>query len=107
MRNAANPDSVAKAKREEKDALDEQRADMAKLLAQPEFRRYVWRLMHETCGLLKSASNPNGSIQSQLIGMQDVGRRVWTDIEAADALAIPLMMREHHEAQKRKSAEAA
>jgi len=98
--NAGDPESVRKQKLTAKDILDQQQADLRGLLAQPAFRRYIWRHMNETCGLLKSAANPNGSIQSLNIGMQDVGRALWGEIEAADALMIPKMMQETFEAQR-------
>lgn len=98
--NAANPEHVAARKRTEKDQQGQQRDDLRKLLAMPEFRRYIWRHMHATCGLMRSASNPNGSVQSTNLGMQDVARVLWAEIEAVEPLAIPRMMTEFHEGQK-------
>lgn len=97
--NAADPTQVKKRQQKAKDAAEQQALDLAGLLKLPEFRRYVWRHMHESCGLLRSASSPNGSIQSQNIGMQDVGRILWAEIERVDAKAIPQMMVEHAEQQ--------
>jgi len=95
--NASDPAQVKKRQRIAKDQQEQQALDLAGLLKLPEFRRYVWRHMNDSCGLLRSASSPNGSIQSQNIGMQDVGRLLWAEIERADAKAIPLMMVEHAE----------
>lgn len=100
MTSASDPTEVKKAKRKAEDALDVQRTDLTALLKLPEFRRYVWRHINETCGLLQSASNPNGSVQSINLGMQDVGRKLWAELEQADPLVIPKMMTEHFEAQK-------
>jgi hypothetical protein len=98
--NAADPAQVKKRQRSAKDEAEQQQADLRMLLATPEFRRYVWRHINESCGLFRSAANGNGSIQSQNIGMQDVARILWVEIEGVEPLAIPAMMREHHEAQK-------
>lgn len=93
--NAADPESVKSAKRKAKDADEQRRDELKALLAMPEFRRYLWRHMNETCGMMRSAANPNGSVQSINIGMQDVARILWAEIESVDALAIPTMMQEH------------
>lgn len=95
--NAADSAQVKKRQRTAKDAAEQQALDLAGLLKIPEFRRYVWRHMNETCGILRSASSPNGSIQSQNIGMQDVARALWAEIERVDAKAIPLMMSEYEQ----------
>lgn len=98
--NAADPKQVNARKRTEKEQQERQQEDLRVLLKQPEFRRYVWRHMNETCGLLRSASNPNGSVQSTNLGMQDVARVLWAEIEAVDPIAIPSIMFEYHESQK-------
>jgi hypothetical protein len=98
--NAADPAQVKKRQRTEKDRVDQQREDLKVLLKMPEFRRYLWRHINESCGLFRSAANGNGSIQSQNIGMQDVARILWVEIEGVDPMAIPAMMFEWHEAQK-------
>lgn len=98
--NAADPKQVNARKRTAKELAERNQEDVRTLLKLPEFRRYVWRHMHETCGLMRSASNPNGSVQSTNLGMQDVARILWTEIEGVDPMAIPSMMYEWHEAQK-------
>lgn len=98
--NAANVEQVRERKRTDKERAEQYRDDLRKLLDMPEFRRYLWRHMTESCGLFKSAANGNGSIQSQNIGMQDVGRLLWGEVEAVEPLALPRMMSEFHEGQK-------
>jgi len=100
--NAADETQVKDRKRNAKNAAELQRSDLVTLLKLPEFRRYVWRHWNETCGFpLRSAANPNGSQQSLNIGMQDVARVMWAEIEAADPLVIPQMMVETWEAQQK------
>lgn len=98
--NASDEKQVRARKRSEKELLEQQQDDLRTLLALPEFRRYVWRIMNTTCGLMRSAASPNGSTQSINIGMQDVARGMWAEIEQTDPLSIPTMMREHFEARK-------
>jgi len=92
--------SVKRAKAREKRVLDQQADDLKALLAQPAFRRYVWRLIGERCKLLESPGSNNGSVQSANVGRQDVGRELWAEIEAVDPRLIPQMMIEHFEAQQ-------
>lgn len=101
--NAADPQQVKDAKTRAKNAQDLQDNDLRALLKLPEFRRYIWRHMTGTCGFpLNSPSNPNGSVQSTNIGMHDVARILWAELERVEPLAIPQIMTEHYEAQKRE-----
>lgn len=98
--NAADASQVRDRKRTAKEQEEQQRDDLTKLLQMPEFRRFLWRHVTESCGLFRSAANGNGSIQSQNIGMQDVARLLWAEVESVYPMAIPLMMSEFHEARK-------
>lgn len=100
MSNASDPKAVAKAKRKADEVIEQQRIDLQGLLKLPEFRRYVWRLIGQTCKFLESPGSSNGSVQSVNIGRQDVAREVWAEIETADPLAIPKMMTETYAAQE-------
>lgn len=100
MTSASDPKAVAAAKRKANDRLEQQQSDLKALLKQPEFRRYVWRLIGDRCRLMESPGSANGSIQSCNVGRGDVGRELWAEIEAADPLVIPQMMTEHFEAAK-------
>ena len=102
--NAANETKVRAHQQTAKDQEEQRVRDLKALLALEEFRRYVWRHMNETCGVLRSSSNPNGSVQSTNIGMQDVARVLWAEIEQADPLAIPKMMTEYFLSQKEAEA---
>lgn len=99
--NAADPKQVKKRTDSAKLRKENQDGDLKWLLDQPQFRRYIWRHMNETCKVVgKSAFSPNGSLQSHDLGMQDVGSALWVEIEAIDPLMIPKMMIEWHEAHK-------
>lgn len=99
--NAADATQVKRRQQKAKDALEQQQIDLKGLLALPEFRRFLWRHMTESCGLFRSAANGNGSVQSQNIGMQDVARLLWAEVERADPKAIPTMMQEYAEQSAR------
>lgn len=94
---ASDPKQVKKRAESAKDAKAQETRELQALLKLPEFRRYVWRHMHESCGLMRSPANPNGSVQSTNIGMQDVARILWAEIDSADPQAIVTMMREYRE----------
>ena len=98
--SASDPTEVGRAKAREKRQLERQAEDLKSLLELPAFRRFMWRLIGERCGILASPGSNNGSIQSWNVGRQDVGRELWAEIESVDPLLIPKMMLEHHEAQK-------
>lgn len=93
--NAANPEQVRKRKQTAKDQQEQQQLELKGLLALPEFRRFVWRLIGDYCRLFESPGSANGSIQSTAIGRGDVGRELWAEIERADPLKLPQMMSEH------------
>lgn len=95
-----SPKKLEELREKERKAIELREKDLRHLLTLPEFRRYIWRHMCETCGMMRSSASPNGSTQSINIGMQDVARAMFAEIETIDALSIPLMMTEHYEAQK-------
>ena len=95
-----SPKQLEERREKERRAIELREADLRLLLDMPEFRRYVWRHMCETCGMMKSGASPNGSTQSINIGMQDVARALFAEIESIDAMKIPQMMTEYYEGQK-------
>ena len=97
---ANDPQQVETRKQKLQRIADQQQADLQALLQQPEFRRFIWRHMNETAGLLRDPFTSNGSVQTYNIGMQAVARILWAEIEKADAGIIPQMMREYAESQK-------
>lgn len=98
--NAADEKQVRARQRTAKDLLEQQREDIRSLLAIPEFRRFIWRLIGERCKLFESPGSTNGSLQSANVGRADVARELWAEIESVDALMIPKMMTETFEAMK-------
>lgn len=99
--NAADPRQVKKRADKAKKAAERNDDDLAKLLGQPEFRRFVWSLICERCQIFQSPFNPNGSTQSVNIGRQGVGLELLAEIERVDARLVPQMMIEYAEAKAR------
>lgn len=97
---ANDPKQVESRKQKTKRVQDSQLADLSVLLKSIEFRRFMWRHIHETCGLLRDPFTSNGSVQSYNIGMQAVARVLWAELERADPAIIPQMMAEYAESQQ-------
>lgn len=97
---ANDPAQVKKRQDSAKFRKEQQDIDLSELLAMPQFRRYIWRHIHETCGLMRSPFSPNGSTQTLNIGMQDVARAMWAEIDQLKPEAIVTMMQEHAEGAK-------
>lgn len=101
--NAADPKQVQKRTDKAKSRKEQQDKDLAELLAMPQFRRYIWRHLNETCGIIAKAEFvPNGSTENYRRGMQGVGAAIWSEIEQVDAKLIPQMMLEYLESQEAK-----
>ena len=98
---ANDPEQVKKRADKAKLRREQQHADLQELLALPSFRRYLWRHMHETCGLMRSGYSPNGTTQTLNVAMQDVAKALWVEVERVDPSMIPKMMVEYYEAQLR------
>jgi hypothetical protein len=96
--NAADHTAVRARQRTEKELREQEQNELRDLLKQPEFRRYIWRLIGR-CKLFESPGSTNGSVQSVNIGRQDVGRELWAELESAEPLVIPQMMAEHFKGQ--------
>lgn len=100
MDNAADPKKIKEKSDRDRRLKEDRENDLRELLALPGFRRYVWRHVHETCKVMESAFNPNGSVQSLNLGMQSVGVQLWKEVEAIDPEIIPTMMIEYHRSVK-------
>lgn len=98
--NAADPKQVKKRTDKAKDSKEQVDKDLAELLAMPQFRRYVWRHINDTCGLMRDPFSPNGSVLNLNIGMQSVARAMWAEVESVKPELIPQMMLEFLQSTK-------
>lgn len=78
-------------------------ADMQKMLRQPEFRRYMWKLMSDT-GLFRSSFSQNAMTMSCSEGRRDIGLGILNDLNNADTNAFAQIQREFISEQKSKEA---
>lgn len=97
--NAADPKQVKKRTDKAKQRKEQQDKDLKELLELPAFRRYIWRHINETCGVMRDPFSPNGSILNLNVGMQSVGRVMWAEVDQVEAKLIPQIMVEFAEAQ--------
>lgn len=99
--NAADEKQVKKRTDKVKLRAEQIEIDLKELLALPAFRRYIWRHLNETCGIIAKAEFvPNGSTENYRRGMQGVGAAIWVEIESVDPKLIPQMMMEYLESMK-------
>lgn len=94
---ANDPAQVGKRQQKAKLVRENQDADLRTLLTMPEFRRFMWNLIHERCQVMQTPFSPNGSTQTLNIGRSDVGRELWAAIERIDPAVIPKMMVEYRQ----------
>lgn len=93
VQNAGDRQQVEKAKLTERQRKDLQLKDIATLLAMPEGRRFLWRLLGH-CKVNSSVFDPHGSRLAYNSGMQDVGHFVLGEIVSAQPEAYLQMMQE-------------
>lgn len=93
--NAADEKQVKEAARKERDKREDEINDMKAVLATPEGRRVMYRIL-EHCGILKSIWTPSAEIHFRA-GRQDAGLFLMSEIVQADDKALTgylLMMKE-------------
>ena len=61
--------------------------DIAKLLKQPEFRRFIWHILSEA-GIFRASFTNNSLNTAFLEGKRDLGLALLSDIDTADINAI-------------------
>lgn len=95
VKNAADRQQVEKARKTERFARKNEIDDMKFLLAIPQFRRFVWRLL-KFCSVFSSIWRPSAEIH-HLSGKQDTGHWIMGEVTEADPDAFLLMMKESKE----------
>ena len=95
MGNVANPKQVKEGAKKEKWRLRQEKEDMLFLLKQPQFRRYVWRLL-ETCNIFASIWRCSAEIH-RLAGRQELGQEILVEVTQADPESFIQMMKENQD----------
>lgn len=104
VKNAADRNQVKLAGRKERDKAARDMADVRAVLATPEGKRFVWRLLGHS-QMFESIWHPSALIHANA-GRQDFGHFIWNICEQADQEAVFAMMREAKVAEKRDALEA-
>lgn len=93
VRNAADSEQVAESVKKARLKRENELADLAKILAIPEGRRVLWRLMSK-CKVFGSIWEPSARIHYNS-GLQDFGHFIMAEIAEADEESLFTMMREN------------
>lgn len=109
VRNAGDPEQVARAEEVAKNRRETELADVRWLLADPRGRRFFWRYL-EQCGVFRTSFT--GSSETFFReGARNVGLAMMADLEEADPQAYVTMLTEakaaEAEEQRLRAAEAA
>jgi hypothetical protein len=114
VKNAADPGQVKHAGRKEKDRRTRERDDLNAVLAIPQGRRFLWRLLAQ-CGYGENPTHARGDMTHQNIGKADIARFVISEIGEAGGVEPWLLMQreawrdkqnEHVEAEAVRTASA-
>lgn len=92
QKNAADEHQVKQARMNEKMIRERELNDLRYLLASPQGRRFLWRVMAR-CKTFESIWEPSAKIHFNA-GQQDLGHFVMAEIVAADENAFLQMMKE-------------
>lgn len=92
VKNASDPRQVQHARRKDRDKRVRELRDLQTMLALPEGRRFLWRLLGH-CRVNESIWHPSALIHHNS-GMQDVGHFIQAEIVDANEDAYFTMMKE-------------
>lgn len=104
QRNAADPKQGQAASRRARDQRQRDLIDLREVLLTETGRRVIWRLLG-FCGIYQTVLRQNPIDMAAAAGRQNVGQYLLAEVEAADAEAIFIMMREARAAQLRENRE--
>lgn len=96
VRNASNKEHIERVETKQKIAEKQRIEDLVRLLAMPEFRRFIWRLLSR-CKVNQSVFEQSARIYYNS-GQQDIGHYVLGEVVEARPDAYIQMMEEHKNA---------
>lgn len=91
--NAEDPEQVRRGRRRKKVRDDQAQSDLRAVLATPEGRRVLWRLLGY-CHAFASCYSDSPSFMAHLTGRQDVAHYLMHQIQKADPTAFLTMMQD-------------
>lgn len=105
VQNAGDPRQVKNASRKEKQAREQEIADVAAVMSTEAGRRLLWRLLGY-CGVFREVFAESPHRTAFNAGVRNVGVFVQAEIVEADETAFFLMIRESRERQRKQGEEA-
>jgi len=97
VKNAADHKQVNKAKRSSKDLRKQELSDLTYIMASPQGRRFVWRLLGR-CRTFGSIWETSAKIHYNA-GQQDIGHFLMAELTQADEELFFNMMKENKEGE--------
>ena len=101
VKNAGDPEQVAKAKEREKRGRELELSDLAFILADVRGRRFYWRKL-EGCGIFKLSFTGVSAHTDFNEGQRNIGLLMLNDLMEANPEALIIMMRENNNEQESK-----
>lgn len=89
--SVSDPRQVEERSRKAKRTRKQEIEDLKAVLALPEGRRFVWRLLER---VYQASFNPNNSVMSFNEGERNSALKLWNDVIEADPSVIPKLMTE-------------
>lgn len=105
VKNAADPNQVKHASRKERDRRVRDLKDLRAVLASPEGRRVLWRVLCY-CEVFVDPTHQRGDMTHQNIGKGNVGRFMISEINEADEQSYFTMMQEARVERERDAIES-
>lgn len=93
VQNAGDPKQVEEARKTQQFRREDELNDLRYLLSQPQFRRFVWRMI-KFCRVFESIWHQSAQIHYNS-GQQDVGHFITAEIVEAEPNALISMMQEN------------
>lgn len=87
--SVSDPRQVDERARKARNNRKQELEDMKAVLATPEGRRFVWRLLER---VYQASFNPNNSVMSFNEGERNAALKLWKDVIEADPSVIPKLM---------------
>ena len=94
VKNAADKDQVKTAKKKEKSREENDKMDIQHILSSINGRRFLWGIL-QFCGVFETSFNQNTNQTMFNEGQRNVGLRLLSKIQEADAAAYITMVKEY------------
>lgn len=100
VKNAADEEQVSRAAERQKTAREGELEDLAAMLANPQGRRVMWRLL-EACGIFRSSFSAEAGLTAFNEGARNIGLMLLADINEACPQMYVTMLNEARAREER------